>query len=171
MLIVLNLVEEKMSNTLSALHVTPISKAQIVIGKGLLGFVLSIFGSFAAVFILGFEGVHYGMLGVTVFSIAWISMIIGFGIGVVNKEPISAIASMKITFVPVLASIFGAIYLPTNWLFVLYWSPFYWSYLNIRDILMQESQWSFVLRNNGMILVITLLVFMGLRPRIKRGLN
>jgi ABC-2 type transport system permease protein len=171
MLIVLNIVEEKMSNTMSALHVTPISKTQIVIGKGFLGFFLSIFGSFAAVFILGFEGINYGMLGVTVFSIAWISMIIGFGIGVVNNEPISAIASMKITFVPVLASVFGAIYLPTKWVFVLYWSPFYWAYLNIHNILMQAGEWPKILMNNGMILVITCLVFMALKSRIKRGLN
>ena len=171
MLIVLNLVEEKMSNTMSALHVTPVSKTEIVIGKGILGFLLSIFGSIVAVWILGFEGIHYGMLALTIFSIAWISMIIGFGIGVVNKEPISAIASMKVTFVPVLASIFGAIYLPTKWLFVLYWSPFYWAYLNLHDILMQEGQWTVVLRNNGMILVITCLVFIGLKSRIKRGLN
>jgi len=171
MLIVLNLVEEKMSNTISAINVTPTSKPQLVIGKGLLGFILSIFGSYVTIFILGFESIDYGMLALTVFSLAWISVIIGFSIGVVNDEPISAVASMKMTFVPVLASVFGAIYLPTKWLFILYWSPFYWAYLNVRDILMNEAVWSKILLHNGIILFLTGLVFVGLRKRIQRGLN
>jgi len=171
MLIVLNLVEEKMSNTISAINVTPTSKLELIAGKGLLGFLLSIFGAYVSIFILGFAGIDYAMLAVTIFSVAWISVIIGFGIGVVNEEPISAVASMKMTFVPVLASIFGAMYLPAKWMFVLYWSPFYWAYINMKDILMQEAIWSELLLNNGIILVLTALVFVALRPRIKRGLN
>lgn len=171
MMIVLNLVEEKMSNTLSAINVTPTSRVELIAGKGLLGFILSIFGAYITIFILGFSDINTAMLAVTVFCLAWISVIIGFGIGVVNDEPISAVASMKMTFVPLLASVFGAMYLPAKWMFVLYWSPFYWAYINIKDVLMQEGIWSEILMRNAFILVITGLVFVGLKSRIKRGLN
>lgn len=171
MLILLNIVEEKMSNTLSAIHVSPTSKIQLIIGKSLLGFMLAIFGAFASVLILNFDGIHYGMLTVSVFSIALISVIIGFSIGVVNNEPISAVASMKITFVPVLASIFGAMYLPDQWQIILYWSPFYWAYLSIHDILLNQATWRLVLLNSLWILLITGIVFYMLRPKIQRGLR
>ncbi len=171
MLILLNLVEEKMSNTISAINVTPTKRKEFIVGKGLLGFVLTLYGCAAVVIILGFEGINYAMLLVSVFAISFIGAIIGFSIGVTSDEPIAAIASMKIVFVPVLASIFGAIYLPTKWIFILYWSPFYWAYDVIKDILLVQATWGQVFMNSGIILVITALVFVGLRRRIQNGLS
>lgn len=171
MMIVLNLVEEKMNNTLSAINVSPASKVQLVLGKGFLGFMLSLLGSLAAVWILGFGYINYGMLLVSLVSIACISMIIGFGIGVVNDEPIAAVASMKVTFLPVLLSIFGTMYLPDKWQFVLFWSPYYWAYDSINNILLQTAVWSQVLRNALVILFLTSLVFLALRKRIVHGLE
>lgn len=171
MLILLNLVEEKMSNTLSAINVTPLYRSQFIVGKGLLGFFIPIFGSLCAALILGFGGINVPMFLVSVVAIALISIIIGFSIGVMNDEPISAIASMKLVFFPIMASVFGAIFLPVKWLPILYWSPYYWAYDSIHAILLQEATWSQILFNAGMILVLTSLVFAALYKRIQRGLN
>ena len=171
MLILLNLVEEKMSNTLSAINVTPLYRSQFIVGKGLLGFFIPIFGSLCAALILGFGGINIPMFLVSVVAIALISIIIGFSIGVMNDEPISAIASMKLVFFPIMASVFGAIFLPDKWLPILYWSPYYWAYDSIHAILLQEAVWSQILFNAGMILVLTSLVFAALYKRIQRGLN
>ncbi|MDP3058811.1 MAG: ABC transporter permease [bacterium] len=171
MLILLNLVEEKMSNTLSAMNVASITKAELVVGKGLLGFILPIFGALSATLILGFGAINYGMLLVSIISIAMISVIIGFSIGVVNDEPIAAVASMKMVFVPILASVMGAIFLAKKWHVLFYWSPFYWAYDSINSVLLNQATWGQIIRNGSIILVITMLVFMALKNRIKAGLN
>jgi len=171
MLIMLNLVEEKMSNTLSAMNVSPASRAEFIIGKGLLGFLMPIVGSLGAVTILGFAAHNLAMLVVSVVSLAFISLIIGFGIGVMANDPISGIASMKGVFIPVLASVLGAMFLAESWHFVLYWSPFYWGYQSINAILLGEATWMLVAQYSAAILAITGVVFLLLRPRIARGLN
>ncbi len=171
MLILLNLVEEKMSNTLSAINVTPMSRPQFIFGKGILGFSIPVIGGICAAIILGFGGINIWMFIVSILSIALISIIVGFSIGVTNNEPISAIASMKMVFVPILASVFGAMFLPDKWHFTLYWSPYYWAYDSIHAILLQEATWLQVLRDSGIIIVLTGLIFLALRKRIMQGLR
>ncbi|MBS4054416.1 MAG: ABC transporter permease [Thermaerobacter sp.] len=171
MLILLNLIEEKMSNTLSAMNVTPASRLEFILGKGLLGFLTPVLGGSMAVYLLGFRDFNLGMFLVSMVSLAFISLIIGFLVGVTNDEPISGIAAMKGVFVPVLASVLGATLLAERWQFVLYWSPFYWGYLNMNAILLGSATWGEVLRNSTIILVITGIVFAALRPRIARGLR
>lgn len=171
MIILLNIVEEKQYNTLAAVNVSPIGRAEFVIGKGLLGFVIPIIHAFGILGILHFPDINYWMVAAVTISIALISVIVGFVIGVMNDNPISAISSMKMLFIPILASIFGGIYLSKKWLFVLYWSPFYWAYDAMNDILLQEATWNHVLANCGIIVIITGVVFILLSKRIQRGLN
>lgn len=171
MVILINLVEEKKDNTLSAMNVAPVSRAAFVIGKGLLGVVIPVIHAFGVLMILGFEGLNYGMVTVAVLSIALISVLIGFVIGVMNDNVISAASSMKALFVPILASIMGAIFLADKWHPLLYWSPFYWAFDSMNRIVLLEATWGVVLRNTGIVLAITAAVFALLSRRIARGLN
>ena len=91
-------------------------RVEFVMGKGLLGFVLPIIHAFGILGILHFPDINYWMVATVTLSIALISLIVGFVIGVMNDNPISAISSMKMLFIPILASIFGGIYLSKKWL-------------------------------------------------------
>ena len=169
-IVMLNLVEEKQYKTLAAVNVTAIHRWEYVVGKSLLGLVIPVIHAFTVLLILGFAQVNYLQVAAVTISIALISMIIGFVIGVYQSEPIGAVASMKIMFLPILGSIFGGIFLADKWQPFLYWSPFYWAFQSIDSIVLQQARWSQIWINNAIILAITLLLFLLMQKRIRRGM-
>ena len=171
MIVMLNLVEEKQYNTMAAINVSALRRWEYVLGKALPGIVLPILHAFAVLLIMGFTDVDYLQVAAVAFAIALISMILGFVVGVYQSEPIGAVASMKILFLPIMASVLGAIFLPEKWQPVLYWSPFYWAYRSVDDIVLQQAAWSDIWLHNLIILAITALVFGLMYKRIKRGMR
>jgi len=171
MIVMLNLVEEKQYNTMAAINVSALRRWEYVLGKALPGIVLPILHAFAVLLIMGFTEINYLQVAVVALAIALISMILGFVVGVYQSEPIGAVASMKILFLPIMASVFGAIFLPEKWQPVLYWSPFYWAYRSVDDIVLQQAAWSDIWLHNLIILAITALVFGLMYKRIKRGMR
>jgi ABC-2 type transport system permease protein len=171
MIILINLVEEKQENTLAAVNVSSIKRTEYVIGKGLLGFIIPIIHALGMLGILNFGDINYLMVIVVILCIAMISVLIGFLVGVTNDNILGAISSMKMLFIPILGSIFGAIYLNIKWHFLLYWSPFYWAFDALNSIILKEATWNQILINCSIIIFITAIIFAMLGKRIKRGLN
>ncbi|MDD5602659.1 MAG: ABC transporter permease [Eubacteriales bacterium] len=170
MLIALNLIEEKMYNTIAALNVAPIAKSHIVTGKAIPGFILPVIHGFGTLLILGYSSVDFAKVTVVLLSVAMISVIIGFTAGVTSSEPISGIASMKSVFIPIAASIFGAIFLNEKWHVLLFWSPYYWAFKSMDGILLQTAGWAEIIRNTTIILALACIVFILLGKKIRRGL-
>jgi ABC-2 type transport system permease protein len=168
--VMLNLVEEKQYKTLAAVNVSPVRRWEYVAGKSIPGIILPIFHSFITLLILGFTNINYWQVAAVTISIALISLIIGFVIGIYQSEPIGAVSSMKITFLPIIGSIFGAIFLAEKWHPLLYWSPFYWAFKSVDQIILGRAKWSEIWLNNGIILLITVLVFLVMQKRIRRGM-
>jgi len=171
MVILLNLVEEKHENTLAAVNVSPVKRFEYIIGKGLLGFCIPIIHAFGMLGILNYGSINLYMVSIVILSIAMISVIVGFMLGVTNDNVIGAIAGMKMLFIPIFGSVFGAIFLNSKWHVLLYWSPFYWAYDSMNSIILKEATWTHILTNCGIIALITIFVFILLSKRIKRGLN
>ena len=171
MIIALNIVEEKMDNTVSAINVTPISRVVFIFGKCMMGVLLALLGSLALVFILGFWGVNIGQLLVILMASSVISILIGMIEGITSDDVMTAAGNVKMLFLPLAGSIAGAELLADKWQWVLYWSPFYWAYKGNEAVLANQATWPQVLLYTGIILGISALVYVYLAPKIRKGLE
>ncbi len=171
MLISLNIVEEKMDNTVSAINVTPMSRTAWIFGKSLIGLILPLLGSYAMVLITGFNYINYWQLTVLVIASAFITIIIGFIQGLNADDMMTAVAGTKTMMMPLVGSILGAELVSQKWQWCFYWSPFYWMYKGNKLVLSGTGDWPHLLMYTGFVLGITLLVYLYLAPRIRKKLE
>jgi len=170
MMISFGIVEEKQSGTIGAVYASPVGRIEFVTGKSILGFIIPIAQSIAVMMIFRFTDVNFAMLLLVILCSSLIGILIGFVIGVIANDQISAVSSMKMTFLPAAASVIGAILLPSRWLPVLYWSPFYWTFAAINDLILKRETWANTLTYCGAILLLTPFAFLLFKKRIKTGL-
>lgn len=172
MLISLNIVDEKMDNTASAINVTPISRMAWIFGKSLIGIFMSLIGCVAMVLIMGVAGnINFAQFLLFVFVSTLTSIMIGFLEGIKSDDVMTAIASTKMIMFPLAASIAGYEFLAAKWQWVLYWSPFYWVYKGNIAILNGSMTWLNLLAMSGIVLAISAAVFAYTAPRIRQGLE
>lgn len=167
----INLVEEKESNTLSALNVTPLTRWELYSGKIVFGLILSLFHIFAVILIMGYGDLNFLMLLAASLSSVFIAFVLGFLIGAIADNQVGAIALVKLSFMPVMLSFAGAIIIPERWQVVLYWSPFYWDYKVLEGILVKSIGWSQCLYFCGLILITSAVFYLIFRRKIIRGLQ
>jgi len=169
-MIALNIVEEKMDNTISAISVAPISRPAFILGKSLMGMALAIYGSVAILLITGYSDVNIGQMVVAIASIAVISIIVGFAQGLYAEDQMDAAASVKLLFMPVIASVAAAELLSESLQFLVYWIPFYWTYRGNDAILSYSASWEQILLYSGIVLVLCAVVYVALSRRIQARL-
>ncbi len=171
MLIAMNIVEEKMDNTVSAINVTPTSRSAFILGKSLTGMVIALVSSIACLLITGFYNVNLGQAALVVFSSTILSLMIGFIQGINSDDVMEAAGSVKLMFLPMAGSIAGYEFVTGNWKIFFYWSPFYWAYRANDMILSKSGTWPQLILFIGIILVICGAVYALLAPRIIKGLQ
>ncbi len=172
MLISLNIVDEKVDNTVSAINVAPISRTAWIFGKSLIGIMLAIIGCVIMVLIMGVAGnVNFIQLMLLVFAASLISIMIGFLQGLNSDDVMTAVGSTKVLMLPLAASIAGYEFLADKWQWTLYWSPFYWVYKGNIAILNGDMTWPNLLLSIAIILAIAALIFAFTAPRIRKGLE
>lgn len=171
MLIALNIVEEKMDNTISAVNVTTISRLGYILGKSMIGLFLPVFGSLAMIWIVGYKDINIGQLMVIVVTASFISMLVGFIEGINNDDIMSAAGNLKMLFFPLAASAIAVEMLDAKWQKFFYWIPFYWAYKGNDAVLSYSSNWPQILLYAGITLGLCGLVFLFLAPKIRKGLE
>ena len=171
MLIALNIVEEKVDNTISAINLTPTSRTAFILGKSVVGVILSVFGSIALVFITGFGSINMLQLLVVILVSSLLSILIGFIQGLNNKDIIGAAGSIKLLFLPLIAAVLAIEMLSDKWQKFFYWDPFYWAYKGNDLVLSQSGSWKEILFYSGIILLISGVVYLYLAPKIRKGLE
>ena len=171
MLIAMNILEEKVDNTVSAINVTPTSRSAFILGKSFTGMFVAIFSSIACLLITGFYDINLGQAALVVFSSTILSLLIGFIQGLNSNDVMEAAGSVKLLFLPLAGSIAGYEFVTGNWQIFFYWSPFYWAYRANDMILSKSGAWPQLILYIGIILAICGAVYAVLAPRIARKLQ
>jgi len=169
MLIDINIIEEKVDKTIRAMRLTPISLNGFIVGKGIMGMFLPVIGAAVLIIGTGFRGINWGQMTLVVVVSSIISMLVGYLMGLTSETFMDAAGSVKMLFLPLGAAVAVAELAP-NWVWTVYWVPFYWTYLATDDILAYTSSWSFTLMASGIVLVLSSLVYLATMPKIKKGL-
>lgn len=170
MVIGLNIVEEKESRTISALRVSPMGRMEFIFGKSLIGLLLPIVETLIILRVLGITDIDLGMALVMTVASSFVAVIMGFLMGVLSSNQISAIANMKFLLIIVSGSVIGAIVMPQNLHVFLYWSPLYWSTIGLVEIITNTAAWSNIAVYTLWITALSALVFLSFKRRIAKGL-
>lgn len=171
MLISINIVEEKMDNTISAINVSPLSRAGFVFGKSLMGIFLAVYGSIALLWITGYGNVNVGQTMLAIGAVTLLSVVIGFIQGVVNDDIMNAAAGIKTLFLPIGAAVAAVEVLSDKWQILFYWIPFYWTYKGNEAILSYTATWPQIIFYTTIVLVLSGIVYVILAPKIRAGLT
>jgi len=171
MLIAMNILEEKVDKTVSAINVTPTSRSAFILGKSFTGMFVALFSSIVCLLITGFYDINLGQAALVVFSSTILSLLIGFIQGLNSSDVMEAAGSVKLLFLPMAGSIAGYEFVTGNWQIFFYWSPFYWAYKANDMILSKSGTWPQLILYVGIILAICGAVYAVLAPRIARKLQ
>lgn len=171
MLIALNIVEEKVENTLSAINVTPTSRSTFILGKSVIGVLFTLVGSIALIMLTGFGGINLLQLLLILMVTSLLSILVGFIQGVTNKDIMSAAGSIKLLFLPLIAGVLAIEMLGDKWQKFFYWNPFYWAYKGNDAILSQTGTWGQIVMYSGIVLLLSGTVYLLLAPKIRKGLK
>lgn len=171
MIIALNIVEEKTDNTISAIHLSPVSRIAFIAGKSMIGVVVPVVGTLLILIITGFRSINYFHAILMVVTSCIISILVGFIEGVNNDDVMNAAGNMKILFLPLFGCIAGEELLADKWQVLFYWIPFYWTYKGNDLVLSNSGSWLDIIRYSGIVFGISVVVFLLLAPRIRKGLE
>lgn len=171
MLIAINIIEEKVDRTIRAMHLSPVSRTTYILGKSLIGLMIPFYGSLVLVIVTGFGGINWLQFMVLLLVSCIISLLVGFIQGINNESVMDAAGSVKMMFLPMAGAVAAAELLGEKWQVFFYWIPFYWTYKGMDAILSYTATWSTIILYAFIVLGISILVYLLLMPRIRKGLE
>lgn len=171
MIIALNIVEEKTENTISSIHVSPVSRMGFIAGKSVIGVFIPIVGTFLMLMITGFRNINYFHALLMITTSCIISILIGFIEGINNDDVMNAAGNMKTLFLPLFGSVAAIELLADKWQPLFYWIPFYWTYKGNNLVLSGSGSFMDIIKYSGIVLGISIIVFIVLAPKIRKGLE
>ncbi|HML45464.1 MAG TPA: ABC transporter permease [Clostridia bacterium] len=171
MLIALAIVNEKSDQTIRAMKVAPVSATSFVVGKSLIGVVYTLASGYAILLVSGYLAENALQILLVLLASALISFVIGFLVGLTSDDFIAAAGNVKIIMVPAVAPILVTELANPKWHFLVWWSPFYWSYDAVKGLLAQTASMGRVWMDCGIVVAIAMILYRALLPKIARGLK
>jgi len=171
MIIALNIVEEKNVNTISAIHLSPVSRIGFIAGKSIIGIIVPMIGTLLILIITGFRDINFFHAFIMVATSCIISILVGFIEGINNDDVMNEAGNMKMLFLPLFGSVAGEELLADKWQVLFYWIPFYWTYKGNDLVLSNSGSWLDIIKYAGIVFGISVVVFLLLAPKIRKGLE
>ena len=167
----ISIVEDKDQGTISALMISPVSKADYYFGRTVFPIIINVFYGIIAVLVLGLGNVNFGqVLVVYIFSFST-TIVFGLLIGALGNNEVEAIGIGKVTSMILILAILGTTLLPENWHWTMWWSPAYWTYAALEGIFTRTTTWIEVLYRSAGTFIVSAVYFLLLRKKIISGLS
>ncbi|MFW6120108.1 MAG: ABC transporter permease [Petrotogales bacterium] len=166
-----NIIDEKESEAMKALMITPVSKSELIVGRSIVGIVMPIIHALLAVLIFGVIGINIFQLILITMISSIIGIVLGFFIGVISSNQMTGITNMKISILLLLLPVVVSIVLPESQHIFLYWAPTYWSFSSIKYILTKSINWIELSYHMLWIALTTGLLFTVIWKKIRTGLK
>ena len=171
MLIALDIVEEKSDKTIRAIRVAPVSTTDFVVGKSLIGIVYTLVNGFVILCISGYWDRNILQILMVLLASSFISFVIGFLVGLTSDDFIAAAGNMKLIILPAIVPVLVTELANAKFHFLVWWSPFYWSYRAMKSLLNQTATTGSVLADCGIVSGIAVVIYILLLPNIRRKLK
>lgn len=131
----LNVVNERETRTIRAMAVSPINTLEYVVGKSILALLVGLGLGLACTFVFVGSEANYGALAIAIMAGSPLALLIGFVMGVIANNQITAIAVVKGLFLFIIGIPLAAQFLPERLLWVAYLFPNYWVFSALQNVL------------------------------------
>ncbi len=136
-----HIVEDKETGMMQALGVSPLGRREYIAARSLLVFALAVVIIFGSLWLLGLSGFDHLKIMTVVIVGGVVSALVGFVLGALSSNQITAIANIKFGLLLMLMPVFLTLVIPENLWVVLYWTPTYWSFMAFRAVLVENAGW------------------------------
>ena len=171
MIIALSVVDEKISNTISAVRVSSVTLTQFILGKCALGSISAFLSIFICLMILGYTKISFLQLFLIALCTMVLASAVGLLQGVISSDIIEAAAGVKLVMIPLVAAVLVYQLCSDKWQWTMWWNPFYWSYKAGDKVLSGIAGWGEVILWSGLVLVLSVLVCFLFHKKIDEGLK
>ncbi|MHB1296047.1 MAG: ABC transporter permease [Anaerolineae bacterium] len=164
-------IEDKEGGTLRALGVSPLTRAEFVLGRSLIGILMPVVQVLVMAVILQATDANLLMLAIVALATSLSGALLGFLIGVLSENQMSGIANSKVVFMLFAVAPGIAMLLRDANQIWLYWAPTYWSFKASEAILQGTATWGGLLPLLGGLLLTTALLLAALWGKLRTGLT
>lgn len=129
-----NIIEDKESNAMRALGVSPLSMLELTIARGFFALTLSLIMVLFSTFILVGNQVNYGLVIIGFLFSIGLPILSGYMIGGLADNQLKAIAILKFYFLIYLTLPIITVIIPQNSHIFFYWLPNYWMWHTFEQV-------------------------------------
>jgi ABC-type Na+ efflux pump permease subunit len=130
----MNIVEEKESKAIRALSVSPLSLKEYLLSHIIICLIMSTALALVSSLILYGTRTEFAKIVISVTASTGVAIIVGYLIGGLSDNLISAIAVLKVLMLALLGIPVGSLFVPQQFQWVFYIFPHYWAFQSYLDI-------------------------------------